>query len=48
MRQNITNIGTIGGWSPVYSSHAYPAYASGVGSYYYFPTEVSNDTDDKG
>ena len=43
MRKNITNIGS---WSPAYSCPAYPAYASGVGSYYfYFPTESELDTD---
>ena len=46
------NTSTIGSWSPAYSSPAYPAYASGMGSYYYFsPSEIQTiieDTDDKG
>jgi hypothetical protein len=45
MKKNITQIAS---WSPA-SYPAYPAYESGVGSYYYyFPVEVEKDTDDKG
>lgn len=43
MKKNIT----VSSWAPA-SYPAYPAYASGVGSYYFlFPVET-NDTDDRG